>query len=607
MDRIKQLIILLVILFIPGYLFASTFHIPWDITDGGGGTTKSDRYKIKDSIGQSATGFSGSEKQEVYSGATRNYPYTLIIITSPGAGESITSKIEILGSANSNYFRGYQLSYGASDNPKDWKILTTSSTPVMDSILGEWDTKGLAGKYSLRLHIDDTTHQGKERVIQVLISNTTTQKLTLPKEEWRMVSFPLVAMERKPSDFFSNLPDIKVYYWEEKAEINEYLKYRLPEEILPGRAYWVKIPESGEYTFSGDLVDQTVDFSLPLNAGWNQIATPFIFDINWNDTKLKYKDEVYDLKTAIETKYISSYIYWYEDGGYIYTSAPEGILEPVKGFWIYSYVDSELILSPLLSSPSASKAKTKNKPYLPKTTTEEGWCVQISVSCDQYQDLYNFIGVVSSDSPYNNALEPPVIGNYVSLYFLDNQDQRLKYTNAITKLDTEQRDTDTKSYNMTVETNLFNTDTTLHWKEVKRLPEDIDLILYDKLSGKIIDMKGSTSYKFNSGPRGRREFEVRAGKFQQGGLNLEKISNFPNPTSGNTTFVYKYGGIPVKVDIEIYNLAGRLIKRFEDSTINGQFNTSLSFLANGVYIYRIVITDSQGNKVSKINKLAVVK
>ena len=69
----------------------------------------------------------------------------------------------------------------------------------------------------------------------------------------------------------------------------------------------------------------------------------------------------------------------------------------------------------------------------------------------------------------------------------------------------------------------------------------------------------------------------------------------------------------MSVVIEIYNLAGRKVETFnvptpDDGVYSGEdVNALIRRLANGVYIYRIVITSSSGGRTVKTGKLAVLK
>jgi hypothetical protein len=104
----------------------------------------------------------------------------------------------------------------------------------------------------------------------------------------------------------------------------------------------------------------------------------------------------------------------------------------------------------------------------------------------------------------------------------------------------------------------------------------------------------------------------------QDGINLISCYTYPNPYRGTAEsarakeqtgikFRYKATGDIKKVVIEIYNIKGKLIERFEDTTIDGEANYDFAEkLANGVYIYRITISDGKKN-VSKRGKIVILR
>jgi hypothetical protein len=149
---------------------------------------------------------------------------------------------------------------------------------------------------------------------------------------------------------------------------------------------------------------------------------------------------------------------------------------------------------------------------------------------------------------------------------------------------------------------------------------------------KLIDLSreygvGSNEYIYNSGNGGVRKFKLIVEKplidTQEKALSLEYTYAYPNPYSGkrtestpaeklrytadSLTFRYKATGDIKKVVIEIYNIKGKLIERFEDTTIDGEANYDFAEkLANGVYIYRITISDGRKN-ISKRGKIVILR
>lgn len=100
-------------------------------------------------------------------------------------------------------------------------------------------------------------------------------------------------------------------------------------------------------------------------------------------------------------------------------------------------------------------------------------------------------------------------------------------------------------------------------------------------------------------------------------LTLAQVVNYPNPFTADTRFTFQYQSSTSNgvgdVKIKIYTVTGRLIQELEAIATPG-FNQIYwdgrdrngDVLANGVYLYKIIIDDG-GRTVEKIEKLAIVR
>jgi hypothetical protein len=106
-------------------------------------------------------------------------------------------------------------------------------------------------------------------------------------------------------------------------------------------------------------------------------------------------------------------------------------------------------------------------------------------------------------------------------------------------------------------------------------------------------------------------------------IKIENLYAFPNPYMGNIKegvkpqklkyvssgikFKYKTSGDVKKVFLEIFNIKGKLLDKIFDEEIDGEIDYNpVDRLANGVYIYRITVSD--GKKiVSKKGKIVILK
>lgn len=107
--------------------------------------------------------------------------------------------------------------------------------------------------------------------------------------------------------------------------------------------------------------------------------------------------------------------------------------------------------------------------------------------------------------------------------------------------------------------------------------------------------------------RSQREFE------------LTQVMNYPNPFSKETNFYYHLSSSAERVEIEIFTLAGRLIKHIPNASKEAGINFSTTWdgkdqdgdqVANGVYIYKVMAegrVDGEAKKKEVFGKAVVLR
>jgi hypothetical protein len=85
----------------------------------------------------------------------------------------VGGKATITGSASSDNFGGWSLSYGQGLSPSQWSPITPlRDYPVSNGQLAIFDTAGLDGLYSLRLSVIDKSQGVKYATVPLTIDNT---------------------------------------------------------------------------------------------------------------------------------------------------------------------------------------------------------------------------------------------------------------------------------------------------------------------------------------------------------------------------------------------------------------------------------------------------
>ncbi len=111
-----------------------------------------------------------------------------LAIREPVEGEIISGIVTIVGSAEAPAFASYTLHYGISHDPGAFSapFVGPIGAPVIDGVLGEWDTRGLAeGPHTLRLVVRDQSGAEREmRVRLFVVSPTPTPPPLEPTATW---------------------------------------------------------------------------------------------------------------------------------------------------------------------------------------------------------------------------------------------------------------------------------------------------------------------------------------------------------------------------------------------------------------------------------------
>ncbi len=93
-------------------------------------------------------------------------------------------------------------------------------------------------------------------------------------------------------------------------------------------------------------------------------------------------------------------------------------------------------------------------------------------------------------------------------------------------------------------------------------------------------------------------------------VNSDAFQNYPNPFNPSTNISFSIANDSY-VQLYVYNITGEVVKNLIDGNLNAGYN-SINFngegLASGVYFYRIIVKNPEGNIIlSKIKKMLLIK
>lgn len=417
-----------------------------------------------------------------------------------------------------------------------------------------------------------------------------------------LMSLPMIPDSANPSVFFGTSSFTMKSYDPSSSTVKAY-----PDPFVPGleiqKGYMLVLTNPLTINVTGTAVAR--DASSPyrtinLKAGWNVIGNPFDESISFNSLKIQKGSEIKSIEDADDSWWAGAFLWTYYDGSYklVHATVPGALrtVEPWRGYLVFAVQDCALMF------PASGTAKAKEEDVPPPGGLL--WSVQIAAQTAKAKDDFNFAGV-SKIAPKLLVSEPPNIeDDYVSVYF-DEGGRKLTsfYKDSRSK---------EESLTFTVETSAKSGEAVDLSFAFTGKTEGLDVTLTDLSSLKqvALEKEGKYSYAADGAPHSfKLDVKDKAKEEAKNRpLNITQLLNYPNPDRvGNTTFKYAVDGNVASVTIEVYTMTGKLIDKIAgelDGDTVWKFGDSLP---NGVYVYRLVVTDVNGSKVSKINKLVVLK
>ena len=575
----------------------------------GGGPTASDAFSVIGSISTGGAVVSSAGDRALYSG---------ILVLNYGVGGTFlayydgrhTDTVEVSGHT-------VKIAYGGGEGPVTGTLYSrlggqrTFSNGELSS--GEGDTlvieipaerltpRGLEfyfvlerGRYTRNLGSDQSPYV----YITHVTNETGRRPAATPDARYRMVGVPLnIQGSNSVTAVFADdlgAPDPRK--WRLGSYVNpgdSIAEFPDAAPVTPSRAYWLITNNRTRYGAEGFTVrpdrehEGTGYYTVPLRRGWNQVANPFPFDLDWRQTLLE-KD---GLISGHDSILIDDNAYWYSGSGYFLINT----LLAWEGFFVFVKKAGVSLLLPYRESSMGSNKRVSEP--LATSVPKGDWLIEFKLEADGLVDEGNFAGVwQSADEGADDfdAPDPPSAPGGPSLGFrLPDNDPYLR------RCDIRAPFEDGTTWDVRM---AYARGRTLTVTGIEDLPEKFQAVL-------ILDVGQAST--LTEGAVIEIPPDVRSARLVVGDQNFtaeevasvlpqdyELMQNFPNPFNPYTNIRF---GLPYATNVllEVYNLLGQRVTTLVNGPMDAGTHTVIwngidadgRQVATGVYFYRLTTPD----------------
>jgi hypothetical protein len=576
-----------------------------------GGKTESASFKMWSSIGQAVQpGTASSTNFHLYgnlTALTRDMELPSIIHTPPTSPQQAGTDIALQATATDNinvstctllYRQGGVKTFTSSEMTEAEGVYTgtipgtnVGANGVEYYIRAEDVNANIRDTdvYSVRVALDDNG-----------ITNSSAQPSGSAQSAYRLISLPLAATNKKPADVLEGVlgtyNNTKWRFFELESD-QTYTEHPNTGDMDPGKAFWLIVKDADKTisTGAGNTVRTDANYSISLHDGWNLVGNPFNFSIPQANVTLQ-SGATLDIRS-------------YNGNWNNFT----GSLSPFQGYAVYTDAATSLLLNPDLSGVGKIKA---DKVVADK---EGEWIIGIEAKCQDALDTdTRAVSIAKASEKYDSfdRPEPPVIGDFVSVYFPHPEWEKVSTKYCI---DARPKLEEGGIWEFEIRTNIKE-NVSLSFTGVENVPAEFEIWFVDQTHKLLQNVRESATYEVSVSTKNPKKLMLAVGT---AGFIEEKLSdyemiptsfsldqNYPNPFNPTTTIRY---GLPndVNVSLKVYNLLGQEVTTLMNNVVKKAgyhtvvwdgLNRHGDMVASGMYIYHI-----QAGTFTSVKKMILVR
>jgi hypothetical protein len=382
-----------------------------------------------------------------------------------------------------------------------------------------------------------------------------------------------------------------------------WIEYPNTTGFSPGKAFFLIVSRPGIKIDSGPGLsnDSGQAYAIPVQPGWNLVGNPFNFPVSTSKIRFQKSRVAPVLRTY--------------NGQWSSVGDVSEIL-PFEGYAVFNHLPSSDVLLVDANSPVSTEVAAKQTNKMQAVQ----WSIQILAQCQLAQDSDNMVVVIPDAAPGWDLFdqpEPPVIGDFVSLYFPHPEWNMLT---DLYSIDARPEPTDGDVWHFEVRTNIHDV-VYLTFNGLHEIPSEFEIWLGDDILQVTQNLRKSNRFFIAPLPKDQsKSFRLMIGKpdfIKQQIEGLQEIpqvfklsQNFPNPFNSVTTIRYVLPQAE-KVTLKVFNILGKeVVTLVKEETKEPGLHTAIwqgldnagLLVASGIYIFRI-----RTDTFTKAKKMILVK
>ena len=401
-------------------------------------------------------------------------------------------------------------------------------------------------------------------------------------ESWNIFSIPFELGNNGINTIFADLdPARHEFDWRimrYSNNTNDYVNFNTGQ-LRIGEGYWFNAKKSIEIKTGAGQVNSEIPFTMNLSQGWNMIGNPYNISISWNQV-------LEDNGSPAEVGQLQVFSGTNQSTG--------NVMQPFSGGFVFADVAASVSIDPRTAAGGRRLNKPVEKIKNHQLDRSE-WIVHLNLEANDNSERVGGLGMHPEAFPLKDQFDQMAVPRFVAysdLYTLHEEYFYPYFSTDIVPTD------QSHSWNFTLASNKTTGLSTITW-DYKRFGEtEAQLLLLDKQTGQVVDMRTTGSYTVDLDNK-EFEFEIlySADANTPIGPQSAILGNaYPNPAKTSTfiPLAVPTSDEDVGVRLSIFDINGKQVKLLRNSPMAPGFhqiewdltNDLSSAVGRGLYIYR---------------------